>query len=338
MKKPNIPETEANRLKTLRALNILDTLPEERFDRVTRMAKRLFHVPIALVSLVDENRQWFKSCDGLPVSETGRDISFCGHAILGDSTFYISDASEDERFNDNPLVTGDPNIRFYAGHPLTAANGEKLGTLCIIDRKPKELTPDDFTALSDLAYTVEQELCALQLSTMDELTNLSNRRGFTLVANHYLNFNKKQNTPTTLVYFDLNHFKEINDKYGHSEGDNALQLFASVMKSSFRSFDLLARIGGDEFVALFFNSDLRIAGEMISRLSVNLQNVVSSLELEYQVDFSYGLIECNSLMPSSIESYIQQADNKMYECKQASREDANSTYNTKESSHNKAGF
>lgn len=319
MKKPEMPETEALRLQSLRALNILDTLPEERFDRVTRMAKRLFHVPIALVSLVDENRQWFKSNDGLSITETARDISFCGHAILGNSTFYINDTLEDERFSDNPLVTGEPNIRFYAGHPLSAANGEKIGTLCIIDREPKKLTPEDLMALSDLAYTVEQELCAIQLSTMDELTNLSNRRGFTLVANHYLLYNKKQNTPTTLVYFDLNRFKEINDKHGHSEGDNALQLFASVMRSSFRSFDLLARIGGDEFVALFFNSDLKIAEEMISRLTKNLKNVVNSLELDYKVDFSYGLIECNSLMPSTIESYIQQADNKMYECKQASK-------------------
>ena len=315
MKKPELPNTEEKRLETLKALNILDTLPEERFDRVTRMAKRLFNVPIALVSLVDENRQWFKSSDGLAASETPRDISFCGHAILGDSTFYIKDALEDTRFTDNPLVTGDPNIRFYAGHPLTAANGEKIGTLCIIDKKPKKLTEEDLTALSDLAYTVEQELCAIQLSTMDELTNLSNRRGFTLVANHYLNFNKKQNMPATLVYFDLNNFKQINDVHGHSEGDNALQLFASVMKSSFRNFDLLARIGGDEFIALLFNSDLNAADEMIEKLSNNLKSVVSSQELEYEVGFSYGLIECNSLLPSSIESYIQQADNKMYECK-----------------------
>lgn len=282
------------------------------------MAKRLFNVPIALVSLVDENRQWFKSSNGLAISETPREISFCGHAILGDDTFYINDTLEDERFIDNPLVTGAPNIRFYAGHPLTAANGEKIGTLCIIDQQPKKLTAEDFIALSDLAYTVEQELCAIQLSTMDELTNLSNRRGFKLVANHYLSFNKKQQMPTTLAYFDLNNFKQINDKHGHNEGDNALQLFSSVMKSSFRSFDLLARIGGDEFVALFFNSDLAIANEMISRLNVNLQNVVKSLELEYKVEFSCGLIECDNKVPTTIESYIQQADDKMYESKRTS--------------------
>jgi len=105
MKKPDIPLNEEHRLKTLRSLNILDTASEERFDRLTRMAKRLFNVPIATISLVDEDRQWFKSCIGLTVKETPRDISFCGHAILDDEVFIISDTLQDERFVDNPLVT-----------------------------------------------------------------------------------------------------------------------------------------------------------------------------------------------------------------------------------------
>lgn len=126
MQKPAKPLDEATRLDTLRALNILDTLPEERFDRLTRLAKRLFGVPIALVSLVDEDRQWFKSCQGLHASETSRDISFCGHAILGDDIFLIPNAAADERFHDNPLVTDEPHIRFYAGCPLTVSKGASL--------------------------------------------------------------------------------------------------------------------------------------------------------------------------------------------------------------------
>ena len=118
MQKPGKPADEAQRLEALRALSILDTLPEERFDRLTRLAKRLFGVPIALVSLVDDHRQWFKSRQGLEVSETPRDISFCGHAVLGDDIFLVTDASKDERFFDNPLVTDDPHIRFYDGCPL----------------------------------------------------------------------------------------------------------------------------------------------------------------------------------------------------------------------------
>ena len=155
MKKPDIPQNEESRLKTLRSLSILDTPPEQRFDRLTRMAKRMFSVPIVLVSLIDEDRQWFKSSVGLSVRETGRDISFCGHSILGNDIFIIPNAVDDERFADNPLVLDDPNIRFYAGCPLRAPNGDKMGTLCIIDREPRELGEKDLETLRDLASMVE---------------------------------------------------------------------------------------------------------------------------------------------------------------------------------------
>ncbi|TNF87152.1 MAG: GAF domain-containing protein [Gammaproteobacteria bacterium] len=123
MKSPDNPANEKERRKDLRSLNILDTRPEERFDRLTRMAKRIIDVDIALVSLVDENRQWFKSKVRLDACETGRDITFCGHAILGNKIFIIEDARDDERFFDKPLVTGPPNIRFYAGTSLRYMNG-----------------------------------------------------------------------------------------------------------------------------------------------------------------------------------------------------------------------
>ncbi|HBC58163.1 MAG TPA: GGDEF domain-containing protein, partial [Gammaproteobacteria bacterium] len=180
LKIPDLPDDESSRLTTLNALNILDTEPEERFDRLTRIAKRLFDVPIALVSLVDENRQWFKSCIGLNVRQTDRNISFCGHAILGDGIFIIPNALKDERFADNPLVIDEPHIRFYAGCPISVPDGHKMGTLCIIDRKPRQLSQEDLELLQDLANMVGQELAALQMATLDELTGIANRRGFTL--------------------------------------------------------------------------------------------------------------------------------------------------------------
>ncbi|WP_335720488.1 GAF domain-containing protein [Vibrio natriegens] len=137
MQPPKIPDNEAERLHALRALEILDTTHEERFDRVTRMAKRMFGVPISLVSLIDENRQWFKSAQGLEVTETPRAISFCGHAINNDGLFIIPNAIDDKRFCDNPLVTDDPNIRFYAGYPLKLRQGINIGTLCLIDSVPR---------------------------------------------------------------------------------------------------------------------------------------------------------------------------------------------------------
>lgn len=120
MIEPNIPNNEAERLKSLQALNILDTSAEERFDRIIKIAVGLFKVPIALISLVDEHRQWFKSCFGLGLNETPRNISFCNYAIQEDTIFLVEDALQDPRFQDNPLVTGEPFIRFYAGCPLKA--------------------------------------------------------------------------------------------------------------------------------------------------------------------------------------------------------------------------
>jgi GAF domain-containing protein len=131
MQTPARPANEEQRLASLQRMQLLDTPDEEAFDRITRIAQHLFAVPIALVSLVDLNRQWFKSCVGLPVRETPRDVSFCGHAILGNDLFIIENAPADERFADNPLVTGGPNIRFYAGRPLRNAEGYNIGTLCI---------------------------------------------------------------------------------------------------------------------------------------------------------------------------------------------------------------
>lgn len=164
MKTPVIPAEEAARLAALRSACILDTPPEERFDRITRLASKIFDVPIALVSLVDADRQWFKSRVGLTATETPRDMSFCAHTILGADVMMVENATEDERFADNPLVTGDPSIRFYAGCPLTAGDGNRLGTLCLIDRQPRRLSDEQLAVLRDLAAIVSNEIGALELN------------------------------------------------------------------------------------------------------------------------------------------------------------------------------
>jgi diguanylate cyclase (GGDEF)-like protein/PAS domain S-box-containing protein len=153
-----LPENEADRLRTLARYQVLDTPKEAAFDRVTRLAARLFDVPMALVSLVDEKRQWWKSCIGVEGSETDRDVAFCAHAILARDPFIVEDATEDPRFSDNPYVTGDPFVRFYAGAPLTSADGYNLGTLCIIDRRPRQLSRKEIDTLIDLAQIVVDEL------------------------------------------------------------------------------------------------------------------------------------------------------------------------------------
>lgn len=156
---PNEPADEQARLAALRGLGVLDTQPEETFDLIVRMATDHLEVPIALVTLVDERRQWFKACYGLDLRETARELSFCAHAILGDVTMVVPDALEDERFKDNLLVTGEPHIRFYAGVPLTTSDGHNLGTVCVIDTKPRAgLSDADARFLERLARLAINDL------------------------------------------------------------------------------------------------------------------------------------------------------------------------------------
>jgi phosphoribosyl 1,2-cyclic phosphodiesterase/DNA-binding response OmpR family regulator len=152
-----LPPDEERRLEALWACGVLDTEAEERFDRFTRIAAALFDVPIALVSLVDRDRQWFKSRRGLDATETTRDAAFCAHAILGEDVLQVPDALQDDRFADNPLVTGEQRVRFYAGAPLTLKNGTHAGTLCVMDHRARNLDSGQLQLLRDLAKLVERE-------------------------------------------------------------------------------------------------------------------------------------------------------------------------------------
>jgi len=153
------PDNEAGRIAALYAMLLVDTPREERFDKIVEFAAREFDVPIALISLIDSERQWFKAAVGLgDVCETGRDISFCGHAIMRSNIMVVPDALEDRRFADNPLVTGAPHIRFYAGAPLIMQSGYALGTLCLIDTKPRTLDDVEMAILSTLRSLLIQEL------------------------------------------------------------------------------------------------------------------------------------------------------------------------------------
>lgn len=316
---PAKPALEDERMHALHALNILDTQPEERFDRLTRLARRLFDVPIALVSLVDSNRQWFKSCQGLAITETPRDVSFCAHAILSDQILMIPDAGSDERFQDNPLVTGEPKIRFYAGCPLKVGNGSNVGTLCLLDTRPRVLDAEERGLLRDLASMAEQEIAALQLASIDDLTQLSNRRGFEALAEHALSMCKRMGTPASLLFFDLDQFKRINDTFGHAEGDRALVAFAQVLRRVLREMDVIGRLGGDEFVALLLGSNAAAGDAVIERLQKALTAVNVELQGRYEINYSVGRIEYDPARHDTIKRLLADADGAMYARKQTSR-------------------
>ena len=153
-----VPENEPKRLKVLWDYQVLDTVPEAIFDELTELAALICEAPISLISLVDEDRQWFKSKFGTSVSQTSRDVSFCAHALTGSGLLIVPDATRDRRFSSNPLVTSDPRIRFYAGAPLVTPDGYALGTLCVLDTKPRNLRPDLQKALALLARHVVSQL------------------------------------------------------------------------------------------------------------------------------------------------------------------------------------
>ena len=182
-----IPANEQERLQALRRYHILDTMPEAAFDRITRTAAKFFGVPIALVSLVDQNRQWIKSCCGLEVCQTSRDVAFCAHTILANEPFIVEDATLDPRFSSNPLVTGGPGIRFYIGAPLRTSDGYNLGALCVIDTRPRVASEDERTVLSDLAATVidliELRLLHESLQAAKEAAETANQAKSEFLAN-----------------------------------------------------------------------------------------------------------------------------------------------------------
>lgn len=316
---PVLPIDEASRLEALRSLNILDTSAEERFDRLTRLAKRLFDVPIALISLVDAHRQWFKSCQGLGVSETPREVSFCGHAILTDQVMVIPDALLDTRFHDNPLVVGDPKIRFYAGCPLTVPNGSRLGTFCVIDQKPRDLDEGERELLRDLARMAEREIAAVQLATMDELTLLSNRRGFIALGQHSLSLCGRLGRPASMLFFDLDGFKLVNDRFGHAEGDRALASFAALLMKTFRDSDVVGRLGGDEFVALITNCDAGNTKLAVDRLEAEVAAFNRNSDRGYEIRFSVGEVAYDPSKHRSIDALLGDADALMYERKRSKR-------------------
>lgn len=312
MLKPPKPFDETARLMSLHSLRVLDTRSEERFDRITRMAGRMFDVGICLVSLVDADRQWFKSKQGLDASETPREISFCGHTILKEGVFVVNDASADERFVDNPLVTNDPHIRFYAGCPIRGPHEHRVGTLCLIDPEPREFSDDDQEMLQDLAALVEDELIASAQATVDDLTQIANRRGFNTTCEQMLSLCRRTGTSAELIFFDLDGFKQVNDELGHKAGDEILQHFARILMKCFRTADVIGRLGGDEFVVLMTASDPQ-SDAALARL--DKLAAAEDCDILSRLSWSAGRIGFDPERHTSIQSLLADADSKMYEDK-----------------------
>ncbi len=455
MKPAALPADEAVRLAALQRYQVLDTPAERPFDRLTELCAKLLDVPIALISLVDEQRQWFKSRVGLSAHETPREVAFCSHAILGDAVMMVPDALADPRFSDNPLVTGDPNIRAYLGAPLRTPDGQKLGTLCAIDRRPRSFSADQVALLETLSALAMDELelrftrqkaimlaernrrttaqlqnlldqAPLAIFTLaldgtvtswnraserifgftaheaighflptvgpedrdeyadfarkivatrepqmvqrrrhrkdgttipidlaigplldasgevegfmtiaedvserhrleeslrlaahsDPMTGLANRRGFVEASGRELARAARTHTPLSFVLFDIDHFKQVNDRFGHSTGDRVLEAIAETLRNCLRASDLGVRWGGDELLAMLPDTGLEGARLLAERVRSEVARL--AVAGAAAVTLSAGVAQWQ--IDEAIVATLSRADERLYRAKTDGRD------------------
>ncbi len=320
MKIPGFPPDEEQRLRSLKASGLLGSGRDERFDRLTRLAKRIFDVPVAMISLVGQESLWLKSCDGVSLEEhPPRSASFCAHALLEPEPLVVNDALKDERFVDNPNVVDYPNIRFYAGCPVKLPDGAIAGSFCLFDHRAREFSGREIHLLKDLAAIVEDEFAVLDAATVDHLTGLFNRRGLNALAQYALVATQRRAEPLSVAFIDLDRFKHINDTWGHEQGDRALEALAGLLRASFRDTDLISRHGGDEFVVIFPDTSEQGAFIALDYLREQVENFNQTSDQPWHLAYSVGIAEYDGQQQITAEDLIRHADSQMYKMKQAQK-------------------
>src|SRR5450830_679975 len=312
------------KVDALHTFGLLATSAETRFERLTRLAKRMFDIPVAFVNLGHTPEQILNAVqDGGTVP-----FPFFSAPNDGDNELLvIPDTALDQRFSNNPLVGGNNGVRFYVGCPIYVGSGAPRGTLCLIDKQPRDFGSDDQALLRDLAKMAEQELIAMELATIDELTRIANRRGFETLSEQALSLCKRLDKPVSLFYFDLDLFKQINDQYGHAEGDRALQDFSAILASSFRQSDIVGRLGGDEFAVLLPNTNRPQAEVALRCLDKAVKQHNRLSQRGYALRYSVGQAD-SSNATASIAALMQAADNDMYQHKKQRTRHSGTTLST----------
>lgn len=338
---------EQRRLAALRRYDAIDTPPEAGFDQITTLAAEVFGVPIALVNLVAEDTQFSKSCYGIDVRTVDRQVSFCTHTIQSNEVMVVLDATIDDRFETNPLVTGTPNIRFYAGAPLRTPDGENIGALCIIDDEPRAEFSERDQALLEIMARMAMDEFELRLANhrahdelqrrlelerdnerliaeleqkanFDSLTGLANRSLMNDRLAMAIADAKRSKSTTCVILMDLDNFKAVNDTYGHSAGDRLLKTIANRLKDAMRGVDTIARLGGDEFVVIAQTTTKDEAETIATRINAALDGGLTPEASSSQVSFSMGI----SMFPEhadEAEELLRMADIAMYEAKHAGK-------------------
>ena len=327
---------ERTRLDILNDTHLYQTPAEERFDRITRLAKSHFNVPIAMIALITEKTHWVKSCQGFLATEAPREITFCSMALESGVTMVIPDTHENLKYKDNQLVKGDPFIRFYAGQPFYYKD-HAIGTLCIIDTAPRDKDSIQLDFLKDLTNMVEDALLINEMSVsenklikeldvakrealIDPLTKLWNRRGFDQLCEREFERSKYDNLPASLMFVDVDKFKQINDTHGHDFGDYVLRDIAQRIRSCLRSNDVVCRYGGDEFL-IFINEQTIL---LVEQTAKRLLEAIRSNPIVYKdnsqvVSVTIGIGHTDASKDVSMDTLIIKADEALYEGKNQGR-------------------
>jgi len=311
---------EPARLAALRRLEVLDTPPEEPFENVVALIRSVLSVPMAAVSLIDEDRQWFKARSGIDATETSRHTSFCTHTIMQNEPMLISDATEDRRFAENPLVTGNPNIRSYAGIPLRTPDGYNIGSLCAVDTRAREFTASEIEMLSKFARIVVDELELRRIAGRDQLTGALTRRGFVERVTQEIERFRRYGRLASLAIIDLDRFKSINDTHGHPAGDAVLRQVGALLASVKRPNDVLGRIGGEEFALLMPEADgaAALAAADRFRQCIEEARIELSPGQALSITASFGIAPMADAILTP-EAWLACADRPLYTAKRTGR-------------------
>jgi diguanylate cyclase (GGDEF)-like protein len=318
-----IPENEAQRLRAVHSYEILDTMPEVDFDALTRVAAHAFNTPVAVVGLMDADRLWFKSRLGLDVPQLDRQIAFCAYAVMRpDELLVVEDLSMDQRFQHNPLVTQQPHLRFYAGAPLVDPNGMALGTIAVTDSKPRTFSEAQCAALKDLSTLVvtvlENRRRAMLLGRMaltDHLTGLGNRAQFERNMHSEMSHASRTAEPFSVLYLDLDGFKDVNDNFGHAAGDEVLREVARRLVQQVRTEDAVTRFGGDEFGVIVHTSPT----DSVQALSQRIASAITApIKLSCGETVVVGVSIGHATYGAELDSgsaLLDHADRALYEAK-----------------------
>ena len=308
---------EQGRLAALHRYEVLDTAREASFERITQLVQTVLQVPISTVSLIDADRQWYKSCAGMPSTVLPRQHTFCTHTIQSREPLVIPDTLADPRFAEYPTVIGEPFIRSYVGVPLSSPDGYNLGALCALDRQPRDFTIVQIELLKSFANLVVDELELRRIAQTDALTGSATRRAFLLEMEKALSKYRRHKTPAALLMLDIDHFKRVNDTYGHPTGDAVLKEVSRCLAAELRNEDLLGRLGGEEFGVLLNHTNPRDVVANAERLRRAIQALSFQASEQFKVTASFG-ISVSGSSPNA-EDWLADADAALYEAKRAGR-------------------